>query len=70
MDRISLIMAEVCPLSRYEGEPPMHEFLNYMAGMDFRICRVDKNAIKRAAGIDIALDMVFARHEALVKIGF
>lgn len=70
IDRIPLIMAEVSSLSRYEGEPPLHEFVNFMADLGFRVCRVDKNSLKRAAGIDTALDVVFAKYEALSKIGF
>jgi FkbM family methyltransferase len=69
MDKISLIMAEVSPLSRYEGEPAMHEFLDFMAGMGFRVCRVDKNCLNPAAGIDTALDIIFAKHDALAQLG-
>jgi hypothetical protein len=70
LDRIPLIMAEVAPLPRFEGEPPLHEFVNTLAQWGYRVCRSDKNGLNRAAGIDTALDIVFARHEALAKLGF
>jgi FkbM family methyltransferase len=70
MDRIPLIMAEVSSLPRYQGELPLHEFVNSMASMGYQVCRADKNCFNRAAGIDTALDIIFAKHELLAKIGF
>lgn len=69
MDRITLVMAEVAPLPRFQGEPPLHEFVNFMAQLGFSICRVDKSSLNRAAGIDTALDIVFAKRDALAKLG-
>ena len=69
-DRIPLVMAEVAPLPRYQGEPPLHEFVNSMAQWGFRVCRVDKNSLNRAAGIDTAVDIVFAKAELLAKLEF
>ena len=68
LDRIPLIMAEVSALPRFEGEPPFHEFVNHMAQMGYRVCRADKNCFNRAAGIDTALDLVFAKYDLLAKL--
>jgi len=68
LDRIDLIMAEVSPLSRYVGEPPLHEFLNYMNELGFRVCRIDKSALNIEAGIDTAPDIVFAKTKLLEKL--
>lgn len=69
MDRVPLVMAEVSPLPRFQGEPPLHEFVNAMAQLGFRVCRVDKNSLNRAAGIDTAFDIVFAKFDLLAKLG-
>jgi FkbM family methyltransferase len=68
LDRIPLIMAEVSALPRFEGEPPFHDFVNHMAQMGYRVCRADKNCFNRAAGIDTALDLVFAKYDLLAKL--
>lgn len=69
MDRIPLVMAEVSPLPRFHGEPPLHEFVNFMAQLGYRVCRVDKNCFNRPAGIDTAVDIVFAKFDILSKLG-
>ena len=68
IDRIPLIMAEVSSLPRFQGEPPLHEFVNFMAQLGFRVCRVDKNSFNRVAGIDTALDIIFAKSDLLSKL--
>jgi len=70
MDRFPLIMAEVSPVPRYQDESPLHEFVNFINQLGYRLCRADKNCLSRAAGIDTALDIVFAKTELLVKIGY
>lgn len=67
-DRVPLIMAEVAPLPRFQGEPPLHDFVHSMAQLGFLICRVDKNTLNRIAGIDTALDIVFAKSDLLSKL--
>lgn len=69
IDRVPLIMAEVAPLPRFEGEPSLHEFVSAMAQLGYRLCRADKNCFNRAAGIDTALDIVFAKNDTLAKLG-
>jgi hypothetical protein len=39
-----------------------------MAQMGYRVCRADKNCFNRAAGIDTALDLVFAKYDLLAKL--
>jgi FkbM family methyltransferase len=66
-DRISLIMAEIAPLPRFKGEPPLHEVLNFMEKIGFLVCRVEKNSFDATVGIDTALDIVFVRQDLLLK---
>ena len=68
LDRIPLIMAEVAPLPRFEGEPPLPEVVSFMSQLGFCVCRVEKNSMKPALGIDTAFDIVFAKRELLAKI--
>jgi len=68
LDRIPLIMAEVAPLPRFQGEPPLPDVVNFMGQLGYCVCRVDKNSMNGAAGIDIALDIIFAKRELLAKI--
>jgi FkbM family methyltransferase len=68
LDRIPLIMAEVAPQPRYQGEPPLPEVVNFMDQLGFCVCRVEKNSLNRTAGIDTAFDIIFAKRERMMKI--
>ena len=68
LDRIPLIMAEVASVPRFEGEPPLHEVVNFMDQLGYCVCRVDKNSMNQSAGIDTALDIIFAKRELVAKI--
>jgi FkbM family methyltransferase len=68
LDRIPLIMAEVSPLPRYQGEPPLHDVVNFMDRLGFCVCRVEKNCLNRTAGIDTAFDIIFAKRGLMPKI--
>ena len=67
LDRIPLIMAEVASLPRFQGEPPLHELVNFMSQIGYCVCRVEKNSINRAAGIDTAFDVVFMKRELFAR---
>lgn len=69
MDRIQLVMVEACPLPRYQGEPTLSDIVQFMEKNGFCVCRAEKNSFNAAAGIDTALDIVFARRELLAKAG-
>lgn len=68
LDRIPLIMAEVACLPRFQGEPPLHEFVSFMSQLGYCVCRMERNAMNRMAGIDLAFDIVFAKRELLMSI--
>ncbi len=68
LDRVSLIMVETAPIPRYQGEPALPDMVNYMAGLGFCVCRVEKNSYNAAAGMDTALDVVFARRELIASL--
>ena len=65
LDRIQLIMVETGPVPRYQGEPTLPEMVQNMDKLGFCVCRVEKNSFNAAAGLDTALDIVFARRELL-----
>jgi FkbM family methyltransferase len=67
LDKIQLIMVEAAPLPRYQGEPDFSTVVDSMGQLGFRVCRVEKNSTNIAAGIDTALDVVFARQAFLAK---
>jgi FkbM family methyltransferase len=65
LDRIQVIMLEIAALPRFEGEPPLPAVVNFMSDLGFHVCRAEKNSQSPAAGMDTALDMVFARKELI-----
>jgi FkbM family methyltransferase len=67
LDRIQLIMVETSPTPRFQGEPPLPTVMNFMSDLGFHVCRVEKNSLSPAAGMDMALDIVFARKELIDK---
>ena len=67
LDRIPLIMAEVAPLPRFQGEPALPEVVNFMDQLGYCVCRVDKNSMNREVGIDTASDIIFAKRELIEK---
>ena len=67
LDRVQLIMTETGALPRYQGEPSFSEMVSFLDGLGFGICRAEKNSYNAAAGMDTALDVVFARRELLAK---
>ena len=68
LDRIPLIMAEVSPLPRFQGEPLLPDVVNYMGQLGYCVCRINQNGMNRAAGIYAVLDIIFAKRELLEKI--
>jgi FkbM family methyltransferase len=68
LDRIPLVMLEVAPLPRFEGEPPLPEVVHFMEQSGYSVCRAEKNSFHLASGVETALDIVFARREALAKL--
>lgn len=65
LDRIQLIMVESPARPRYEGEATIPDMLKFMADLDFCLCRAEKNCYNTQAGMDTALDVVFARRELI-----
>jgi hypothetical protein len=60
-------MVETSPTPRFEGEPPLPAVMNFMSDLGFHACRVEKNSLSPAAGMDMALDIVFARKALIDK---
>ncbi len=67
LDRIQLIMVETGPIQRYQDEPTMSAMFTFMEELGFCVCRVEKNSYSEAAGMDTAMDVVFARRELVHK---
>jgi FkbM family methyltransferase len=68
LDKIQLIMVETSALPRYEGEPALPVVVDYLDKLGFCVCRVEKNSYNVAAGMDTALDIVFARREIVASL--
>jgi FkbM family methyltransferase len=68
LEKIKLIMVETAPIPRYQGEPALPAMVDYLDGLGFCVCRVEKNSYNAAAGMDTALDVVFARRELVASL--
>ena len=68
LDRIPLIMLEVAPLPRFDQEPSLQTVVNVMHDLGYCVCRFEKNSFNFDAGLDVALDIVFAKEKALAGL--